>query len=80
MTETATTGAGTATKAVADEFRTHLMSDAQLEATMEVRHAFDTLLTTVTSRIPPENARYTSLVKTKLEEACFFAVKGIAKN
>lgn len=68
-----------AIKRVADEFASWPMTPEQIEATSEIRGAFDELLTTISLRTPPQNGRYLALVKTKLEEASFFAVKGIAK-
>jgi hypothetical protein len=70
---------GQATKKIADEFASWAMTPSQFEAMNEVRYGFDQLLTIISNRIPPENGRYLALVKTKLEEASFFAVKGIAK-
>lgn len=67
------------TKRIADEFASWQMEPAQVEAANEIRGKFDELLTTIANRTPPQNARYLALVKTKLEEASFFAVKGIAK-
>lgn len=46
----------------------------------EVKQGFDNLLTLIAGHIPPGNARYLAVVKTKLEEASFFAIKGIAKT
>jgi hypothetical protein len=66
-------------KQIADEFASWQMNETQVEAASIVRQQFDELLSTITNRTPPQNARYLALVKTKLEEASFFAVKGIAK-
>ena len=55
------------------------MSDEQLSAANDVRYAFDVALAKVAQCTPQHNARYLALVKTKMEEACFFAIKGIAK-
>lgn len=68
-----------ATKKLADEFSSWPMDAAQLEAANEIRTRFDDLASYIASRTPPHNGRYLALVKTKLEEASFFAVKGIAK-
>lgn len=67
------------TSKIADEFASWPMKDTQVSSANEVRGKFDELLTLISNRTPPHNARYLALVKTKLEEASFFAVKGIAK-
>jgi hypothetical protein len=68
-----------ATKQVASEFSTWPMHPQQVKAAEDIRHQFDQLLTNLELAIPPGNGRYLAIVKTKLEEACMFAVKGIAK-
>jgi hypothetical protein len=68
-----------ATKAISDEFASWPANDAQIEAITEVKWAFDALQAKILNRIPPQNGRYAALVKTKLEEACMMAVKGITK-
>lgn len=67
-------------KTIAPEFSTYELSEAQKEAVNKTRWMFNNLLDYVSSRTSPDNARYVSLVKTKLEEACMFAIKGISKN
>lgn len=67
-------------KELAEEFRSFAVDSAQVEAQYEVRAQFDKLLELVSNRVSPNSGRYLSLVKTKLEEACFFAVKGISKK
>lgn len=64
----------------ADEFSTWPMTTEGVEATAKIRTAFTDLLTIITAHTPKENARYLALTKTKLEEACLFAVKGVAKQ
>lgn len=68
-----------AQKGLAPEFGSWPIDNAKVAAVNEVKWAFDKVLETVSSRIPPNNARYLALVKTKLEEACMHAVKGISK-
>lgn len=68
-----------AEKTIAVEFATWPMEAQAVKKTNEVREKFDDLLTVLTFAIPTENARYLALVKTNLETACMFAVKGIAK-
>lgn len=70
----------TAQKQVAPEFGTWPANDTQVKIMWEVRHQFDRLLDTIGLVTPPANARYLSIVKTKLEEACMFAIKGITKG
>ncbi len=70
----------TATKKWADEFSSWQMTEDGIKATQEIREKFDQLLSTITAHTPPTNGRYLALTKTKLEEACMFAVKGIAKQ
>jgi hypothetical protein len=67
------------TKAIATEFASWPMTTEGVEAANNIRMAFDNLLTLITNHTPEGNGRYLSLVKTKLEEASFYAVKGIAK-
>lgn len=64
---------------VATEFGTWPIEGANLENADNVRISFDKLLATITPMIQKGNERYLSIVKTKLEEACFFAIKGVAK-
>lgn len=51
------------------------VNDEQVKQIKEIREAFSVLTQTVEERTP--KGRYLSLVQTKLEEACMFAVKGI---
>ena len=67
------------TKSIAPEFDTWPMTEGGVEAANKIRGEFDRLLTTIEGQIPTNNGRYLALVKTKLEEACLFAVKGVAK-
>lgn len=73
-------GDRTAQKQIAPEFATWPSEGPTRESIDEVRVQFDQLLDAVSLRVPPENGRYLALVKTKLEEACMFAVKAIAKR
>lgn len=65
---------------IADEFAAVPMNEIQAQNANEIRGAFDQLLATVSIYMPPENGRYLALTKTKLEEACFFAIKGSLKR
>lgn len=59
------------------EFRTHNLNDAGAEKTEEIRKAFSELLANV-ERIVPAPSRERSLVATKLQEACMFAVRAVS--
>lgn len=76
--DSSTTHAGTPAK-VAPEFGTWPTEGEKLTKVNAVRQKFDTLQADIALLIPEHNNRYMSLVQTKLEEACMFAVKGIAK-
>lgn len=64
---------------VAPEFGAWPIEGNTLESVNAVRTDFDNLLTKITPMFAKGNERYLAIVKTKLEEACLFAVKGIAK-
>lgn len=64
---------------VAPEFGAWPVDKNNFEKVSMIRKGFDDLLTQIITQTPPGNERYIALVKTKLEEACFFAVKGVAK-
>jgi len=59
------------------EFTVHMLNDAGIAKATELGEAFSTLLETV-ERILPAQCREKSLVVTKLQEASFFAKRGIA--
>jgi len=67
------------TKQIAPEFSSWQMEEVQVSHANRIRGKFDELLESINEVTPPKNGRYLALVKTKLEEACMFAVKGIAK-
>jgi hypothetical protein len=58
------------------EFQTHTLTTAGLGRVEQVREAFSELLVQLEELVP--TGRELSTVKTKLEEAAFFAVRGIA--
>lgn len=64
---------------VAPEFGSWPIEGSVLENTNKVRVEFNTLLTNITPMFAKGNERYLNLVKTNLEQACLFAIKGIAK-
>jgi hypothetical protein len=55
------------------------MTPDQIATVEAIRAKFDDLLTFISEATPMTNARYLAILRTKLEEASFFAVKGIAK-
>lgn len=61
------------------EFSSHILSVPGGQKVRDVREAFDALLTRLDDVIP-KPSREMSLARTKLEEACFFAVKAVASN
>jgi hypothetical protein len=60
------------------EFETHLLTPEGVTNTKTIKLGFDALLDGIKELVPA--SRELSIVKTKLEEACFFAVKGVAVN
>ncbi len=61
------------------EFASHTLSTAGGQKIRDVREAFDTLLNRLIE-IEAPTSREMAITKTKLEEACFFAVKAVAIN
>lgn len=70
-------------------FEVHMLNDQGKAKAKALAEAFDALLTKTTEIMRsgegpnPDNsnrARYEALVATKLEEACFFAKKGMASQ
>ena len=51
------------------------VTDKQAQDVKQIRENFSLLTDVLTQLVP--NGRYLSIVQTKLEEACMFAVKGI---
>lgn len=62
---------------MSDLFKTHLLNENGITKAREVGESFDGLLSKLTALCP--EGRELALVKTKLEEACFFAKKAIAR-
>jgi hypothetical protein len=60
------------------EFSVHKLNPSGLERALQIAEAFDQLLGELTLLV--SEGRYLSIVKTKLEEACFFAKKGMAQQ
>jgi len=77
--DTSTHNEPMAQKQIAPEFSSWEMNETQVKLVHALRGEFDRIQDMIAAITPPQNGRYLALVKTKLEEACFFAVKGIAK-
>ena len=60
------------------EFEVHRLNETGLFRAKEIANAFDQLLTVLTKTCPV--GRELSIVRTKLEEACFFAKKSMANK
>lgn len=58
------------------EFSVHLLNHAGLEKARILAQNFSDLLDDVEAHVPPGRER--ALVITKLQEACFFAKRGVA--
>lgn len=58
------------------EFDVHLLNDVGLTRARELAEVFSDALTRIEALVPPGRER--ALVITKLQEACFFAKRGIA--
>lgn len=58
-------------------FEVHMLNDLGKERARNIAKAFDSLLSDLTVFCPTANREF-SIVKTKLEEACFFAKKSMA--
>jgi hypothetical protein len=60
------------------EFRVHRLNERGINRAKKVAEDFNILLNRLVDFMP--ECRELSIVKTKLEEACFFAKKGIAND
>jgi hypothetical protein len=61
------------------EFQVHMLNDEGKLKAQRIAEAFDQLLDTLQERLCP-TGREMSIVRTKLEEACFFAKKSMASD
>ena len=60
------------------EFRVHMLNDIGKQKAKDIADTLDQCLETLKTVCPP--GREMSIVKTKLEEACFFAKKSMAND
>ncbi len=61
------------------EFEVHRLNEVGISAATDVADLFDGFLTALEGRIGTEG-RYPAIVRTKLEETCFFAKKAVAQK
>lgn len=60
------------------EFEVHPLNEDGIQKAKDIAEIFDLTLTSLLERIPLN--RETAIVRTKLEEACFFAKKSMAND
>lgn len=60
------------------EFAVHMLNETGKTKAAAIAEVFDTALTALEELVPP--GREIAIVRTKLEEACFFAKKGMASD
>lgn len=60
------------------EFSVHILNDSGIEKTNAIKNLFNSFLSELENLCI--QGREFSIVKTKLEEACFFAKKSMATN
>lgn len=61
-----------------EAFEVHMLDDGGKKLANKLARDFDELLGKITDIVP--EGRELSIVRTKLEEACFFAKKGMARE
>lgn len=59
------------------EFKVYILNEHGIEKAKEIKRIFEECLDAILHHCPP--GRELSIVKTKLEEACFFAKKSMAQ-
>lgn len=60
------------------EFQVHMLTEEGKAKAKEIAEGFSDLLTKIDALVPA--GRELAIVKTKLEEACFFAKRGMAQQ
>lgn len=61
---------------ICDEFKVHILNEQGIEVVKKIADLYNQLLIDIMDRVTP--SRELSIVKTKLEEACFFSKKAAA--
>lgn len=61
-----------------DQFAVHMLTEDGKTKAAAIANAFDQCLAALEALVP--DGRELAIVRTKLEEACFFAKKGMAKQ
>jgi hypothetical protein len=79
LSQMETTTVSTPTTKTSPLFAYHKLNESGQTRAQEIAHAFTVLLTAIESLCPHES-REMSIVRTKLEEASFFAKKAMAKD
>lgn len=77
--DTTTHGHGMTVGTFAPEFGAWPVEGVSIETVNLIRSEFDKLQALIAGAIPSGNGRYLALVKTNLELANFYAIKGVAK-
>lgn len=62
------------------EFEVHKLNEAGIEAAEELAQDFENFLELIESSLGDDEPRLLAIVRTKLEEACFFAKKALASK
>lgn len=65
---------------MSDEFKFHKLNTTGIDRAIALQGVFDQALVGVKKYMPQESSRELSIVITKLQEACFFAKKGMAQD
>lgn len=64
--------------AIRSEFQVHMLNERGVEVASAIAEVFSATLDTIDKLVPPGRER--SLVVTKLQEAAFWAKRGVAVN
>lgn len=64
---------------IREEFRVHILNDAGIEKAKEIAEEFTMFLNYLENQCGSDG-RYMAIVRTKLEEASFFAKKAVASR
>jgi hypothetical protein len=78
MTQVGTGAARTTGKTNNPEFQTNRLNTSGQQKADEIASWFDELMDNLKVHVP--DGRYNALIKTHLEQACFYAKKGLSAN